>query len=456
MRFRHVFLSLLGALLLGNALWCYCAYSKEAEASNASEALDRLNLLIDVMQILRENYVDEEAVTPDKLLDNAIIGLASELDPYTEYMPPEVAEEFTKYFEANSFAGVGLQITMKNGWVTVVNTIEGTPAARAGVLPNDQIIAVDGESMAGKTTDEVVMLLRGEEGTTVSVTFHRPDLNEDISVELVRAEIPITRVDNVHILPETTIGYFGFHEFAGDAPQEFESALRQLVEEGATGIIIDLRQNPGGFVDHAVKICSMFLPDKSLVVSIEGRNPDTTITHYTEQSYHFPDRIPVVLLIDGGSASAAEIVSQCLKDYNRVTLIGERTFGKGIVQTSFNMPQGGMLKLTIAKYFTKSRKPIHQQGIEPDITVKLSRDEYIQLNSIFEREEREKLDRCIQTAIAFIQNGCVIPETDKTDGADETTDETTDETDGADETTDETTDGTDGADGTDAADETDE
>ncbi|MBQ4480711.1 MAG: S41 family peptidase [Victivallales bacterium] len=410
MKLRTAFLSLLACLLLTNAIWCYCAYSKEAKASNSSEVLERLNLLIDVMQILRENYVDEEAVTPDRLLDNAIIGLASELDPYTEYMPPEVAEEFTKYFEANSFAGVGLQITMKNGWVTVVNTIEGTPAARAGVLPNDQIIAVDGESMDGKTTDEVVMLLRGEEGTTVSVTFHRPDLNEDISIELVRAEIPITHVDNVHILPETTIGYLGFHEFAGDAPQEFEKALRQLVEEEATAIIIDLRQNPGGFVDHAVEICSMFLPDKLLVVSIEGRNPDTTISHFTAQRYHLPDRIPVVLLIDGGSASAAEIMAQCLKDYNRVTLIGERTFGKGIVQTSFNMPQGGMLKLTIAKYFTKSRKPIHQQGIEPDIKVKLSRDEYVQLNSIFNRDEREKLDRCIQTAVAFIQGGCVLPE----------------------------------------------
>ena len=411
MKLRNAFLSFLGALLVGNAVWCYCAYSKETEDCKPSEVLEKLDLLIDVMQVLRENYVDKEAVTPDRLLDNAIIGLASELDPYTEYMPPEVAEEFNKYFETTSFAGVGVQVTMKNGLVTVVNTIEGTPAARAGVLPNDQIIAVDGESANGKTTDEIVALLRGEKDTTVSVTFHRPDQNEDITIELVRAEIPINRVDNVHVLPGTSIGFFTFHEFAGDCPQEFEKALRTLVEEQVTGLIIDLRQNPGGLVEQAVKICSMFLPDNSMVVSIEGRSPDTSIIHYTEQHYHFPDRIPVVLLIDGGSASAAEILSQCLKDFNRVTLIGERTFGKGIVQSSFEMPRGGMLKLTIAKYFTKSRQPIHQQGIQPDIQVKLTRKEYIKLNGIFDREEREKQDRCIQTAIAFIEGGCVLPET---------------------------------------------
>lgn len=410
MKLRTAFLSLLGALLLGNAIWCYCAYSKEAEASNSAEVLDKLNLLIDVMQILRENYVDEEAVTPDRLLENAIMGLAGELDPYTEYMPPEAAAEFTKHFEPSSFAGVGLQVTMKSGWVTVVNTIDGTPAARAGVLPNDQIIAIDGEDMSGRTTDEVVALLRGEVGTVVAVTFRRPDQEEEITIELVRAEIPLTRVDNVHIIAGTTIGYLGFHEFAGDAPQEFEKALRQLVEEQATGVIIDLRQNPGGFVDQAVEICSMFLPDKSLVCTIEGRNPETTVRHVTERRYHFPDNIPVVLLIDGGSASAAEILSQCLKDYDRVTLVGERTFGKGIVQTSFEMPRGGMLKLTIAKYFTKSRKPIHQKGIEPDIQIKLTREEHIQLYDTFNREEREKLDRCIQAAVAFIQGGCVLPE----------------------------------------------
>ena len=410
MKLRNVFLSLLGALLLGNAIWCYCAYSKEAEASNSSEVLDKLNLLIDVMQVLRENYVDEEAVEPNRLLENAIMGLAGELDPYTEYMPPEAAKEFTKYFETGSFGGVGLQVTMKNGWVTVVNTIDGTPAARAGVLPNDQIVAIDGEDMAGKTTDEVVALLRGKVDTVVAVTFRRPEQEEEITIELVRAEIPITRVDNVHVIAGTTIGYLGFHEFAGDAPQEFEKALRQLVEAQVTGVIIDLRQNPGGLVDQAVEICRMFLPDKSLVCSIEGRNPETTIRHFTERRYHFPDNIPVVLLIDGGSASAAEILSQCLKDYERVTLVGERTFGKGIVQTSFEMPRGGMLKLTIAKYFTKSRKPIHQQGIEPDIHIKLTREEHIQLYDTFNREERDKLDRCIQAAVTFIEGGCVLPD----------------------------------------------
>ena len=411
MKLRTAFLSFLGALLLGNAIWCYCAYSKEAEASNSTEVLDKLNLLIDVMQLLRENYVDEEAVTPDRLLENAIIGLAGELDPYTEYMPPAAAKEFTNHFASESFGGVGLQITMKNGWVTVVNTIDGTPAARAGVLPNDQIVAVDGTDMSGWTTDDVVELLRGTPGSVVSITFRRPDQEEEITIELVRAEIPITRVDNVHVIDGTTIGYFGFHEFAGDATQEVEAALRKLVAQQVTGVIIDLRQNPGGFVDQAVEICSMFLPDKSLVVSIEGRNPDTTVFHYTERRYHFPDHIPVVLLIDGGSASAAEILSQCLKDYDRVTLVGERTFGKGIVQTSMEMPHGGMLKLTIAKYFTKSRKPIHEKGIEPDIQVKLTREEHIKLYDTFNRDEREKLDRCIQAAVAFIQGGCVLPKT---------------------------------------------
>ena len=412
MKFRTAFFSILAALLIGNAYWCFCAYSEEAEASNSAAVLEKLNLLIDVMQVLRENYVDEEAVVPDRMLENAIMGLANDLDPYTEYMPPADAAEFNRHFEAESFGGVGLQITMKNGWVTVVNTIDGTPAARAGVLPNDQIVAIDGEDMAGKSTDEVVALLRGEEGTKVSVTFHRPEQEDeaDHTVELLRARIPITRVDNVHVIAGTTIGYFGFHEFSGDAPLEVENALRQLVEEQVTGVIIDLRQNPGGFVDHAVEICSMFLPDKSLVVSIEGRNPEANIQHFTTRKYHFPDKLPVVLLIDGGSASAAEILAQCLKDYGRVTLVGEKTFGKGIVQTSFEMPRGGMLKLTIAKYFTKSRTPIHRQGIEPDIKVKLTRQEHIMLYDTFNREEREKLDRCIQTAVAFIQGGCVLPE----------------------------------------------
>ena len=409
MKVRRVILVCLALLLLGNAVVGYRAYSKDAKAGDTEKVFDDLAIMMQVLQLIRTNYVDAEQVSSDQLLTDAIIGMTASLDPFSEYMPPADLKHLNEQTQG-SFGGVGIQVSMKNGFMTVITTIDDTPASRAGIMPNDQIVSVDGKDMTGVSSDGVLKLLRGEIGTKVTVGLKRQDVAEPIVVELLRARIPIHTVVNVHQIAGTKIGYIRVTEFSEPTPDALRKALQQLEGQRCTGLIIDLRNNPGGLLNSACEMCSMFLPEKKLIVSVEGRNPANNYKQFAIGGYKVADQIPVAILINGGSASAAEVMSSCLRDYRRAVLIGEKSFGKGSVQAVHNFPNGAGLKLTIAKYFTQSHTLIHGKGLQPDIVSVIDRDGYRKLYETTDQAKKDAIDLNIQAALKWFKDGAKIPE----------------------------------------------
>ena len=409
MKLRRILLLCLALLLIGNAVVGYRAYSKDAKATDTEKVFDDLAIMMQVLQLIRTNYVDAGEVTSDQLLTDAIIGMTASLDPFSEYMPPADLKHLNEQTQG-SFGGVGIQVSMKNGFMTVVTTIDDTPASRAGIMPNDQIVSVDGKDMTGVSSDGVLKLLRGEIGTKVTVGLKRQDVAEPIVVELLRARIPIHTVVNVHQIAGTKIGYIRVTEFAEPTPRALRDALEKLEGQRCTGLVIDLRNNPGGLLNSASEMCSMFLPSGKMIVSVEGRNPANNYKTHSTDGYKVAETLPVAILINGGSASAAEIMASCLRDYRRAVLIGEKSFGKGSVQAVHNFPNGAGLKLTIAKYFTQSHTLIHGKGLQPDIVSAIDRAGYVKLYETTDQAKKDEIDLNIQAALKWFQEGAKIPE----------------------------------------------
>ncbi len=408
MKFRRYILVAVAVILMVNAAIGYHAYCKDAKASDTTSVLENLDLMMQVMQLIRNNYVDAEQLSTNQLLEDAIAGMTSSLDPFSEYMPPADLKNLNEETQGE-FGGVGMVVSMKNGFMTVVSTIDGTPAARAGILANDQIVSIDGADLTGVSSDKVLQLLRGEVGTKVTVGIKRPDVAEIITVELIRAMIPVKSVVDTHVIDQTTIGYVRVTEFMAPTPEDFQAALKTLLEKKITGLIIDLRNNPGGLLDSAGKMCSMFIAPGNLIVSVEGRNPENNYKVLSKSGFQFPANIPIVVLINGGSASASEIMASCMKDYQRATILGEKSFGKGSVQSVHTFPNGAGLKLTIAKYFTRSRVPIHGKGLVPNVVSKMTRDDY---KAIYEAENvaaRDAIDPNLKHAVKLLQTPAEAP-----------------------------------------------
>jgi carboxyl-terminal processing protease len=273
------------------------------------------------------------------------------------------------------FGGLGLVVSMRDGWVTVVTPMEDTPGFRAGIHAGDRILKVDGKSVEKLPLDEVVNQLRGDPDTKVSVTLQRPATGETKDYALKRAIIQMAMVKDVNgskqfPLDENKIGYVRLTQFGDQTSEELEAALQKLQGQGMRALIMDLRWNPGGLLDEAVSVCQKFLPRGQLVVSTEGRR--TVEKYYAKGSGDELKGMPIVILANLGSASAAEIVTGCLQDLHRAVVLGEKTFGKGSVQTIFPLDDGSALKLTVAKYYTPSHKVIHEHGITPDILVPMT------------------------------------------------------------------------------------
>jgi carboxyl-terminal processing protease len=330
-----------------------------------------LKVFTDVIGLIQKDYV-EETKSKD-LIQGAIKGMLETLDPHSAFMPPNVFKEMQEETKGR-FEGLGIEITLKDGILTVVSPIEGTPAFRAGILAGDQIIKIDGESTKNFTLVDSVKRMRGPRGTKVTITIMREGLPKPKDFTLVRDVIPVRSVR--HELLEKNYGYVRISQFQEKTDGDFEKALKALEEEskGALkGLVLDLRNNPGGLLDQAVKISDRFI-DSGVIVSIDGRreeakqkwpaHPDGTATRY-----------PLIVLVNGGSASGAEIVAGAIQDHGRGILVGTQTFGKGSVQTIIPLKDGSGLRLTTARYYTPSGRSIQAKGIVPDIIVKPSRPE---------------------------------------------------------------------------------
>lgn len=389
-------------LLIFNLGVGFRVYSSEAKATGSDQILEHIDLLMEVLQLIRKNYVDADKVKADDLLLGAISGMVMDLDPYSSFLPPEEMISLKEETEGE-FGGVGISVSLEDGFLTVISTIDGTPAHQAGILTGDRIVGVDDTRLESNSLDESIKLLRGPTGSKVVIFIARQGAEKELRFELTRALIPLESVSGVKVIPDTSIGYLRIIQFMEPTAAALEKALRELESQKVTGLVIDLRGNPGGLLNSAVDVCSFFLPADQVIVSVEGRNKGSDYQEKTRRGYQFPRKCPVLLLINGGSASAAEIVAGCLRDLNRAVLLGEKTFGKGSVQSVHELPGGFALKLTVAKYYTPSKRVIHGQGIQPDINVQISREDYFRISTAAEAE-KIKVDPQLRRAVEVLQS----------------------------------------------------
>ena len=374
MKRRFIFGLVVVALLLNLAVGAkiYLSAAKTATVEDNPQA--NLDLFNDAIQKIRREYVDGKDLTYQQLVYAALKGAVGKLDPHSEFLDADSFQQLQDDTEGQ-FGGLGLVVAMRDGHITVVAPMEDTPGFRAGILSGDRITQVEGKSVDGQALVDVVKLLRGEPGSSVTLTVERPASGEKKNYTLQRAIILMEMVKDIHgkkefPLDANKIGYIRITQFGDKTSDDLEAALDRLKQQGLKGLILDLRWNPGGLLEQAVGVCQKFLPRGQLVVSTEGRR--VVEKYFARGDGDELKNIPVVVLVNLGSASAAEIVTGCLQDLHRAVVLGEKTFGKGSVQTIFPLDDGSALKLTVAKYYTPSHKVIHQHGITPDILVPLS------------------------------------------------------------------------------------
>ncbi|RJQ49324.1 MAG: S41 family peptidase [Desulfobacteraceae bacterium] len=334
-------------------------------SATGEETYKGLKLFSDVIDLIENNYVDE--VATDTLVQKAIQGMVRSLDPHSSLLPPEAFEEL-QVDTHGEFGGIGIVISLENGLLTVISPIEGTPAYRAGIQAGDKIIKVDGESTQDMELWQAVRKMRGAKGTTVVITIAREGSSKPVEFSLVRDLIPIESVKWLSL--KSGFGYVWVTNFRDSSTEDLLKALQVLEKENGKlkGLVLDLRDNPGGLLNQAVEISDLFL-NKGEIVSIKGRQQRHTkiFKAHAEEK----DRLyPMVVLINGGSASASEIVAGALQDNRRAIILGTTSFGKGSVQTVEPLRDGYGLKFTIARYYTPSGRSIQAKGIEPDIVVK--------------------------------------------------------------------------------------
>lgn len=327
------------------------------------ETYEKLKVFTEVLSIVQSNYVDE--VNSKDLLYGAVRGMLETLDPHSSFLTPENFREMQVETQG-SFGGLGIEITVKDRQLTVVAPIEGTPADRAGLQAGDRIVEIDGKPTKDLTLQEAVRRLRGPKGSKVTIGVMRDGWTEPKPFEIVREVIQVRSVRSKDL--GEGIGYLRVNSFQERTGKDLEKTVEQLTKDGAKAFILDLRNNPGGLLNQAVYVSDLFLDKGQLIVYTSGRLKNQDLRFTAEHSSNFP-KFPMVVLVNGGSASASEIVAGSLQDHKRAVVLGTKTFGKGSVQTVIPLTDGSGLRLTTAKYFTPSGRSIHGTGIEPDIVV---------------------------------------------------------------------------------------
>ncbi|MBI2949011.1 MAG: S41 family peptidase [Verrucomicrobia bacterium] len=354
-------------------------YLGSAQAAEKNNLYKQMELFVGVLDKVRKEYVDADKVSYDDLIHAALKGMINTLDPHSEFME---ARNYTrlKNDTEGAFGGIGIEIMrLRDNSLTVVAPIEDTPAFRAGILKGDRIIKIDGKSTEKFTASDAVQKLRGEPGTDVTITIARASLQETKDFTLKRAVIKVDTAKDIEgqrtfPVGEDKIGYVRLTQFGEHTTSELQDAMKKLKAQGMEGLILDLRNNPGGLLDQAVKVCELFVPRGEPIVSTEGRAPQSQYKYISRGRDQYAD-VKIVILVNIGSASASEIVAGCLQDLGRAFVMGEKTFGKGSVQSIVPLQDGSALRLTTAKYYTPSHKVIHGNGITPDSVVPMSDEE---------------------------------------------------------------------------------
>lgn len=375
---KRILYALLVVLLGFNLFVGAQIYFSSAQAAEKNNLYQQMDLFVRVLEKVRQEYVDGEKVSYQELIYGALKGMLNTLDPHSEFMEPTKYEDLRNDTEG-SYGGVGLVISLRDNMLTVVAPMEDTPAFRAGVLSGDKIIRIEGKSTEKMTLGDAVKKLKGEAGTSVVLTISRSTLPQPREFTLTRAVIKLDTVkdlDGHRVFPisDNKIGYIRLTQFGEQTAGDLEDALKKLKKQGMQGLVLDLRNNPGGLLDQAVKVCELFIKRGELIVSTEGRGPQADAKYVSRGHDQYPD-LQLVILVNGGSASASEIVAGCLQDRGRAFVMGEQTFGKGSVQSIMPLQDGSALRLTTAKYYTPSHKVIHERGITPDSIVPMSQEE---------------------------------------------------------------------------------
>ncbi len=335
------------------------------QAVSAQSSYEDLRLFTEVMTMIKKNYVDE--VKTKDLITGAIKGMLTSLDPHSGYMTPQQFKEFQADTKGE-FGGLGIQIATKDGVLTVIAPIEDTPAYRAGLKSGDKILKINNESTKDMGIHDAVTRMRGPKGKPVTLSIFRDGWKEPKDFTVIRDIIKIRSVKSKMIRDD--IGYIKLTQFQETTASDMSKALAELQKAGMKSLVLDLRNNPGGLLNTAVEVTEQFLPSKKLVVYIKGRTGEK-MEYFTEPEFKIYDQLPIVVLVNQGSASASEIVAGALKDWKRAVVVGVQTFGKGSVQSLVPMSDGSGLRLTTAKYYTPNGTSIQSIGIAPDIVVKL-------------------------------------------------------------------------------------
>ncbi|HEV2211568.1 MAG TPA: S41 family peptidase [Verrucomicrobiae bacterium] len=352
-------------------------YMSTAQAAEKDSPYSSLELFSYVLEKVRKDYVDGEKLTYQDLVYGALKGMLNSLDPHSEFMEPEKYKELQNDTQG-AFGGLGIVIAMRDNFITVVAPMDTSPGFKAGIMSGDRIVRIEGKSTDKLSSSDAVKILRGDPGTQVSLTVFRPSSRQTKEFKLTREVISIDMVKDIHgkkefPLCENNIGYVRLVQFGEKTSDDLEAAIKKLKGEGMQSLIVDLRGNPGGLLEQAVGVCEKFLPHGQLVVTTEGRNAAQNSSHRANGRDEIPG-MPMVVLVNLGSASASEIVAGCLQDLKRAIILGEKTFGKGSVQSILPLTDGSALRLTTAKYYTPSHKVIHEVGITPDIFVPMSEE----------------------------------------------------------------------------------
>lgn len=355
---------------------------EEQQANNYTKA----DAFQDVMFLLQNYYVED--VDFETLIEGAIDGMLNKVDRYSYFMSASEYEEMQQEYEGH-YGGIGIVITMRDNKLTIVSPIKNTPGEKAGLRAGDIISAIDGEETAEMSQMKAVDMMRGEEGTEVTLTIDRGD--EDLfDVEIVREDIEVPYVETE--MKTDDIGYISLAQFIENVGQDVEKAVVNLKEQGARGIILDLRNNPGGLLDEAVNVASVFL-DEGVIVSVRQKDETERILK-VNNNISSDTQIPLIIMTNNGSASASEIVAGAAQDYDRAKLIGTTTFGKGVVQSVVPLQDGSAVSLTTARYYTPNGNYIHEKGIEPDTEVELD----------VEAAQEDGSDNQLDKAIAEMEN----------------------------------------------------
>ncbi|GAB4295107.1 MAG: S41 family peptidase [Desulfuromonadia bacterium] len=350
-------------------------------SANQSKTNDyeSIEMFTDVLSLVKKNYVEE--VDTKKLIYGAINGMLASLDPHSSFMPPETYKEM-KIETKGSFGGLGIEITIKDGILTVIAPIEDTPAFRAGIKAGDHILKIDDKLTKDLSIVEAVKRMRGTKGTKVTLTILREGMDKPKEFTIVRDIIQVKSVK--HKTLDTGFGYIRIAQFQEKTSDDLDKALKALKEENKgklQGLVLDLRNDPGGLLDQAVKVAERFVDEGKLIVYTEGREKDSKM-RFVSRGGEKETGYPIVVLINSGSASASEIVAGALQDHKRAVIMGTQSFGKGSVQTIIPLSDDSGLRLTTARYFTPSGRSIQAKGITPDITV-----EQIELKGVQEKKE---------------------------------------------------------------------